>query len=241
MRQRANIAATMSIDTSDLSPPEPAAPAAAWHRGLLDLYIRPRRFFARSANYQHHLLVLAAALIAGLASAIDRIDSKLVMAQAGVGGSATPFVLAIGETWTRYWTFVGAIGVIGAGILWLVGGWWYRLRLRWSGAVRPDPTTSRQVYVLQNLVFALPALLVTIANTLRFDNGSLAAAADIDVGTVLVLVLLLWSCWVSFCAATTVFELKPGAARLWFLVLPFVLYLFVGGIVAAAVAWFGHA
>ncbi|MCK9686331.1 hypothetical protein [Scleromatobacter humisilvae] len=231
----------MSTDTPDLDLPAPVAPADVGHRGLLDLYIRPRRFFARSANYQQHLLVLAAALAGGLASAIDRIDSKLVMAQAGLGGSAAQFALAIGETWTRYWGFVAVIGTIGAGLLWLIGGWWYRLRLGWSGAVRPDPTTARQVYVLQNLVFALPALLVTIVNTLRFDNAGVAAAAAVDAGTVLVLVLLLWSVRVSYCAATTVFELKPGAARLWFFALPFALYLFVGGIVAAVLALFSHA
>ena len=75
------------------------------------------------------------------------------------------------------------------------------------------------------LVFALPVI-----QTFSYANYAEAWNAN-STANMLLIVFVLWSCWTSYCAATTVFTLRKGSARFWFLILPLVFYVLALGVI----------
>jgi hypothetical protein len=125
---------------------------------------------------------------------------------------------------------VALLGLISAGFGWLVGGWWYRVRLEWSGAKDPDPTEARLVWVYTGLVSALPSLMLLLLDTFRYEDY-LESWEETGLLTLIPALALFWSVYVSYRAATTRFALKAVPARLWFFALPLLLYLLVTGMI----------
>jgi hypothetical protein len=224
----------MIADAPDLTLPRPVPPVEGRSWGFLDLYFRPRRFFASPRWLHNDAIVAAAALLMGVFNATQRIDQKIEQARAGATGPMADFAAVAGGTWAHYWAFGAGIGLISAGLMWAVSGWWYGVRLGWSGAVAPDTHLARRVYALQAVICALPATLVKVAHTFAFPDPGAAVAAASDGVILLMGILPLWSCWTSYRAATTVFELKRSRALFWFLILPAVA-LYAGRLVVTLV------
>jgi hypothetical protein len=132
------------------------------------------------------------------------------------------------------WVFVLLAGAVGAGILWQIGGWWYRKRLQWSFAASPDAELARVVYAYTSFIAALPSLAFLVIQTFLFSNYTVALAAATP-WMALLLVFPLWSSFASYIAATTAFPVRRASARFWFLILP--LTVFVIYLVAMAVLW----
>ena len=226
----------MSIATTELPPAEPALPASPWHEGLRDLYFRPRRFFSRPANIARPLLAAACATLVGVGNAIGKIDSKLMIAQMSRPGTGTSLVATIADTWAHYWTVVLVLGLVGALIFWGVCGWWYRMRLQWSGAQAPDPALARRVWALQSAVCALPLFVTAIFRAMSFETPSAAANAPLDFTVAVDLIVPFWGCWTSYAAATTAFTLKKSRAVVWFLILPVIYSIVLMGAYGAMAA-----
>lgn len=194
---------------------------------LVALLLRPRDYFARGAVLGDHAGLLISALLVGIANASERIDQNLV--KADFKAKTDSFTSWAVSSWSAYWFTVLTLGVISGTITWYLRGWWYRKRLEWSGASDVAPEDARGIATLQNLVYVLPALAWTVWQTLVHPNY-LAAWEASDIGGLVILVFLFWSCWTSYCAATTVYTLNQNKARLWFLILPAVFYFLVMGV-----------
>lgn len=207
---------------------------------LRDLFLDPRAFFAHRDNIGFTPAVATAAALGACADVMDKLDQKAALVQAGLANEGQRALVGwMTSDWSHYWGCVLGIGLVGAVISWYLRGWWYGLRLRWSGAAEAPFSLARRVGALQQLVAVLPTLAVAMSETLRFASYGDAVERESPWLTLAVpIVFLLWSCWVSYCAATTVF---PGArlrAWLWFLVLPLALYGL--GSVAAVAALLGR-
>jgi hypothetical protein len=194
------------------------------------LLLTPRVYFSNPAVFQDQRAALAGALLAGMASAMDRIDQKLASAdlrQQDVAGNS--WLAWATESWPHYWMVVAISGLVSAMLVWFVGGWWYKKRLQWSGARDVTMHDARRAHVLKELVYSAPALLLTLVQTLIYNNYSEAWNSDHIVAMV-ALVFVFWSCWTSYCAATSAFPVKRNNAMVWFLVLPVLFYgLVLGG------------
>jgi hypothetical protein len=167
----------------------------------------------------------------GIAGAMNRIDEKIIQAELGHASSGWESTASwLLSSWFNYWLIVVAAGLIGAVFLWYLGGWWYKKRLQWSGATEPSSLLVRRVYTMQELVLAGPTVLLALVQTALFSNYREAWRAD-ELWNSSILVFVFWSCWTSYVAVTTAFQVSKPKARIWFLVLPVLLYVFALGVV----------
>jgi hypothetical protein len=205
--------------------PEPGAPASEcippW-RALVLLFTRPTYLFTHVAALTQGRMFLVLAYCSGVAAAIDRLDQTMM--KADLTGRAG--LSAIAGSWPGLWLFVLAVGFVYAAFVWWICGWWYRVRLGWSGAESPDPFTVRVVYVYQDFIQSAPSILIVVAYTLSFASYQEAWASE-EVWSTLLLVFMVWSCVTSYKAARAAFSVQKWKARFWFLILPLVVYFIV--------------
>ena len=226
----------------EIAPPVPLGAGAPRVRSPLslaslgDLYLAPSRFFAQPARLAKRPELLLVAWAAGIAYAMDRVESRLVAAELGANARRAEQIWAsIGASWPLYWAVILGVGLLNGLILYWLAGWWYRKRLQWSGARRAAPADARATYVYQDLVQTAPALLVALAHTLLFPHFRAAWESE-ELWSTLVVVFVFWSCATSFRGVCAGFPVVRWKARLWFLILPAGLYATVMGGVAVAFA-----
>ncbi|MEZ4412351.1 MAG: hypothetical protein R2910_05145 [Gemmatimonadales bacterium] len=210
----ASAAAAVVDDSSPLEP--------AW---LLRLFGRPRQFFAldHALNQKPELFLVV--WLAGMSNVLGRIDMQLAKAGSGTPTSSDIFV-RLAQSWSSVWIAVVLGGVLSGGLAWLIGGWWYGLRLHLCGARPGHEHEGRRTWAYVSLATSLPAIVVLLIQTVRYDSYAEAynTSSALDL---LLLALLYWSVVVSYRAATTRFKLDTSKARFWFLVLPLAFYTVV--------------
>ena len=194
---------------------------------LRDLFLRPRDFFARRSNVDFMPAVAVAIVLSACFDVMGKIDQKSALVESGHANEGTRAVVGwMTQSWSTYWGTVVVIGLLGTVLSWYIGGWWYGLRLRWSGASAAPWDVARRVVALQSLVESLPTLLIAISETIRFSDYNAASQDDsLWLNAAVPLLFVVWSCWTSYCAATTVFPGARSRGWLWFLVLPLTLYV----------------
>lgn len=188
------------------------------------LFVNPSNFFTAIDDLSRPVLLFAVTLCLGVASMVDRIEQHILRAEMGQSASGwsemSPWLL---NSWGTLWGVLLVLGALNIPLFWYLGGWWYRLRLKWSGATALDPLRPRLLFVYSSLVYALPVVLVMIVETLLFPNYRLARDAE-GSWTLIFVLLSFWSVLVSYCGATRTFALARRKALLWFLLLPWMLY-----------------
>lgn len=195
---------------------------------LLNLFSRPRRFFARGLDLSKGLPLFLATWFVGMAAQQNRIDSEIGWHDLGMQRSAWRVIGPIADGhWVAFWGWTAGAGLVSGGILYLIGGWWYRMRLRLSGAPKDvDKTAARAVFIYASLVTALPTMLLTLGFTFVYASYMAAYNSD-ELLSSFVIIFLFWSVAVSYAGATEAFDITRWKARLWFLVLPALFYLVV--------------
>ncbi|HEU5186535.1 MAG TPA: tetratricopeptide repeat protein [Gemmatimonadaceae bacterium] len=199
-------------------------------RGLRDLYLRPTRYWT-GADLNKRAASAVATVLLGIALAIDRIDTQLAKADVGVSGSDVGLARGVAASWGAYWSLVLIVGALGSGLVWLIGGWWYNTRLRWSGAVGFDEREGRQVYVFASLVHALPTVLYSLLAMVLYSSYLAAWEAD-SIWVAVFALFPFWAVVASYKGVRARFQPRVTRARVWFLVLPSLFYaLVLGGFV----------
>lgn len=184
------------------------------------LFFRPRTYF------QHYVVSHTPALTAffcwtyGIAVVIDHLDRRTLTGRSAVAS----------DDWNTRWVYVAVVGAVSGLFAYLLGGWWYRVRLRWSGAIDPEPYLVRRIYIFASQIIALPTIVLEVIERGRFPTPSAAAEGADWWLYVAFLVFPFWSVWVSYCGARTAYELRRAASLFWFLILPAAFYaLLIGG------------
>jgi hypothetical protein len=207
-------------------------------RHLVDLFLRPRRFFGEVALGKTPY-VLFVTWCYGIAGAIERVDEEILRAQFGRPRPGWD-VLApyITGSWLGFWAFALALGVVGGFFLWHVGGWWYAVRLRWAGAPTPDRRLARLAFTYSAFVASVPLILATLARTAIFPNYQAAFESE-EMWSLALLVFPFWSLIASYAAATQLFPVSRGRALVWFALLPGTFYVIAFGALAGLLAFLG--
>jgi hypothetical protein len=207
-------------------------------QSLIDLFLRPRRFFAGEIALGRTPYIVMVSWCYGMSDAIDRIDEQLMREQYGRPRPWWPWLEPwVTDGWLGYWAFLAFYGALAGSFLWLLGGWWYRVRLRWSGAVEPDARRARLAWAYSSFVLAAPMVLWAVVESVSYANCREAWNSE-DLTSAVLLVFPFWSVATSHAAATTLFDVSRGRARVWFLLLPTLAYLLFYGAIGFAVARF---
>ena len=199
-------AATPDVIAAGCSPLAP--------RALRDLFFVPRRFFAHPLELLHRPETTFVAWVAGMAGEIERIRQSL-------GPSSNDLLIrSASQSWIAFWLLVPASAILVGWLFWHVLGWWYSVRLKWSGATYYEYEVARGVNAYQTFVAAAPLVLWMLAATFVVPNY----AAIHDGGgwwAAIPTVFALWSCVTTYVAATTAFPtVNRRRALLWFFALP---------------------
>ena len=183
-----------------------SGPPAAWTpRRLWQLFVRPSAFFTNRALLDRDPPAMAAAYLLGVLQVADSV----------VGRADSS---SLGRSWLALWAAAVLLGPLAAALYWWIGGLWFQLRLRWSGAAA-DPRLARLLLMNGSLVYGLPALVTLLSATLlhatpaaALQSGWLYAAAAF--------VFWPWSCVTLYKGALTLFPVKRGRAAFWLMALP---------------------
>ena len=200
-----------------------------WQELLIELFFQPRRFFSDLNVLTQTRYVVCVTLVFGLSQAIDKIDQEMLKIGMKPDTPKAEFIHMITDSWLNYWGFVLVYGAISALFLWWIGGWWYRKRLEWSGAVDPDHRLARVVYIYASFVLAAPITISSLIYMSFYENYTLAFNSD-ETWSLLILIFPFWSL---ITGIRTTFEVSRWKARTWFIILPALLYITVFGGVAA--------
>ena len=206
-----------------------------WQELVIELFFRPRKFFADLSILTQKKYVIAVTWIFGISNTMDRIDKEMLKTDLHARSVNESFISFVTDSWLNYWAFVLASGAIGAIFLWWIGGWWYRKRLNWCGDQEADHRLTRVVYIYASFVVAAPALIITLIQTGMYDNYAQAYASE-DIWPIIFLIFPFWSLVTSYIGIRTVFDVSKWKARVWFIILPGLLYLTAFGLLTALIA-----
>jgi hypothetical protein len=191
----------------------------------IDLFFRPRRFFRGLAEGVPAVVIVILFWTAGMTHAMDRLERMMIQGR----------YPELFRSWESYWAIVGMAGAASGLLLWAIGGWWYRQRLRFCGVAEPDRRMSRLVYVSASQIVAGPGIVYALVATV-LHPGPVEASNAAGWGAMAMLVLPFWSALASYIGVRTVFGASRGKALVWFLVLPWCVYGVAMAAVVAAVA-----
>ena len=204
-----------------------------WQELVIELFLRPRKFFSDLSILTQKKYVIAVTWIFGISNAIDRIDKEMLKTDLKPRATNADFISLITESWLNFWAFVLVSGAVSAVFLWWIGGWWYRKRLYWCGAQEADHRLARVVYIYASFVIAAPAFVITLIQFGIYDNYTQVYHSEALWPTIF-LIFPFWSLVTSYIGIRTVFNVSKWKARMWFIILPGFLYLilFAGTLVA---------
>lgn len=144
------------------------------------------------------------------------------------------------ESWLGFWILVLGAGALSGVFLWWVGGWWFALRLRWSGAADPDRRLARLVMAYSAFIFSGPTVAAAAIYTLVYRSYAAAYASD-ELYSLALMIFPFWSVVVSYRGVRSLFEVGAWRSRIWFLILPLAVYVIAFGALAAVFAFFDPA
>ena len=192
---------------------------------IVDLAIRPERFFRELLRTNPYHLPFFLIWFVGITGAVERLDTRIAMMQAF--GNALPEKAA---QWSVLWPGFLVAGLIGGAIAWLIWGWWFRTRLELCGVVDADKREARLVWIYSRSVYTVPSVGWLIAVTAIYDDYQ--AAWNAAPWNFTLVGLYFWSIWVGYRGATSRFPVKKAPALWWFLILP---WAFFGLLFGAAI------
>jgi len=214
--------------TPELPPAIGPGPSPFWPQHLVDLLFRPTRFFTDQLALGRTPYVVLVTWALGISSAIDRIDTRIMQAELRKDPERWEALEFLIGTWPRFWAIVLLSGLVGGAFYWWIGGWWCRVRLRWSGAESPDKRLARLLLIYSSFVFAGPAVVALVGQTLLYPNY--LAAYESEWGfSIFVLIMVLWSLFTTYKGAIALFQASRRRARLWFVALPALFYFVLMG------------
>jgi hypothetical protein len=201
-------------------------------QSLRHLFLSPKSFFLHHVDDATDRDLLIAAYLIGISTAQNRLDRQLIKLDLGSSPASAPLG-SVADSWLGTWALLLVAGALSGVFAWYIGTWWYRVRLRWAGAQSPERERSRLVFLHAGVVAALPGFLLLLLQTVLYSSYLAAWRAE-ELWSAAFLVFPFWSVWASYSGVRARFDVKVWGARLWFLILPVVVYCLVFGLIGYA-------
>jgi hypothetical protein len=186
------------------------------------LVVNPREFFQRDFNKSNSPYFLFVVLVYGFADQLDRMDNQMMK----IANGRLSDMSWLSESWSGYLAITLVFGLLAGLMYHYLGGWWFNARIGFCGGVK-DISSSRFIFLYSLFPVGFAKVLFFLPVPLKHDTPMHAYLSDDlfeGITGLIVIALLYYSLRISYIGATTVFELKDGPAKLWFLWLPSLFY-----------------
>ncbi|MGD1865003.1 MAG: hypothetical protein ACFB0D_10645 [Phormidesmis sp.] len=215
---------TKDKTATELFPPEGKGISPFHPNQLLNIFGAPREFFSTETALGKPINVWLATWLMGFATAFTNINRSVVAFKRGDSSLEPPTEIL--SSWSELWMGLALAGFVLGILFWLVGGWWFRVRLVLSGAPEPDGQMARLVYVYAALVRSLPTLIILITWSFLYQNLDAAyAQGGIFVSQFLGIIFLFGELITAYIGVKTLFSVDQPRAILWFIFAPTVWYI----------------
>lgn len=209
---------------AQLFPPDSKGISPYWPNHLIDIFIDPKQFFSPKAALGKPVYLVIAVLLTGLSAGISRIDQLLLETELGSEQNYWQELGPLLQSWPNFW-ITGLMGsaIVGA-LLWLVEGWIFRVRIKLSGDLDPDPQLARIVYIYSFLVRAIPHILLILFWTVTRSHYQAAYTQGMALTLLLTSAFSFGELLSAYTGVVTLFSVERDRARLWFVIAPAVVY-----------------
>ena len=187
------------------------------------LLFTPRIFFENIVDYHKikHFNIIFGIYCIGYG--IDRLEKQFLRRDLKGELEQIEFL----NNWPVFWLMVSIGGLIGGYIAYLIGGWFYNVRIKWSNGVG-DIDKSRGIYVLSSLFIYSFAIIYTLFQTVLFDIPY-ESESDFEffdaIGFFLTYAFIFHGIYISYHGALTFTNIEIGKAKIWFLYIPGIMYI----------------
>ncbi len=200
--------------------------SSSFIRFWTDLFFRPKKFF--ETNWKDKSLYLRyfplAFLIYGTAFGIDRLDYAFFKADV-IGGDSAIFNSII-NSWGGYWLVAIVGGMAGGYLIYLIGSWFFNLRLKLSKGTS-DMEKSRFIFLYSSVIPSSIIIFITLVSTL-FEDKPYEMNYEFIVWDIisifLMIFILFYSVYVSYTGVRTITDVSKWPSVFWFLILPVIYY-----------------
>ena len=190
-----------------------------------ELFLKPKLFFKkylRNSESQPAYYNIAIAIFC-IGYGIDRLDQQLM--KFDLRGNLDEAGLL--NNWIVYWVVAILGGFIGGYILYLIGGWFFNVRLKWSKGTG-DIEKSRYIYLYSGVVSFAVIILATLLS-MTFNNKPYISESESFlwdlISAVLLLFFIFYSVYVSYTGVRAITDAEKVRSRIWFLIIPMVFYM----------------
>jgi len=187
-----------------------------------NLFLYPKSFFRKYIGERKPPFFALAILVFCIGYGIDQVDRRLGRYD-GLDKISRFNHLNI---WGVYWINVLIGGIIGGFVLYLIGGWFFNVRLKWSKGTS-NITKSRYIYLYSEAVSSVVFIIITLVSMFINDKpykfGSMFNWWGY-LSLTLRLFALYYSVYVSYCGVRIATDADKRRGRIWFLILPVATY-----------------
>ncbi|MEM6642353.1 MAG: YIP1 family protein [Bacteroidota bacterium] len=196
-----------------------------WHK----LVFHPKAFFSEDFNGRKSPYLFVTIAIYGMSNAMDRVDQQFVKADL----RGTPEQYEWLNNWPTYWIFTLIMGAFSGYIFYLLGGWFYNQRIKWSKGTS-NRETAKFLFLypefVPSLIYVLNTVIYMLGSPFPYDPLADLSAAE-GIGLFLLLTSTYYSVYISYVGVTTATDVSPNRAKVWFLLLPIIFYTLAYGTV----------
>ena len=188
----------------------------------LKLIFFPKEYFRENFDEKEKPYFWFVITIFGLSNAIDRIDNQFVKHDLAGTFEKIEFL----NNWLSYWVLASISALVTSYLIYLVGGWFYNLRVEWAKG-KSNTDSSRFLYLytsfIPSVVYVISTLCQTLARNRPYILGEDENYGQLFLSLIMVLITF-YSVYVSYCGVSIVMKPDKWKARFWFLFLPILGY-----------------
>lgn len=193
----------------------------------IELFLKPKLFFKKNLrdSKRQPAYYSIAMIIFCVGYGIDRLDQQLMKLDLrGKLDEASNL-----NNWIFYWLIAIIGGLIGGYILYLIGGWFFNLRLKWSKGTS-DIEKSKHIYLYSEVV-SYSFIVLTTLISMTFNKKPYISDSELYVWDIISPILLLffvyYSIYISYSGVSSITDADKLRSKLWFLIIPIIFYTVV--------------
>ena len=191
---------------------------------IVEFLTDPEEFYNKinRKNKLIYIFIAAIAWCCGIGGVTLKITQDYTSAMMGI--SVFQGNLYAIQDWKFFWFITSIAGLILGIILYWIGGWWYNLRIRWSGDKNIDKRMGRKVFICNVLIKELPIVIVVTICTFVFKNYAETLAKLITM-LMLFTIFDILSIANSYRNVISLFKVNRSTAAIFFLIPQLLFYM----------------